>query len=107
LGFVYYFLKTWVVYFVNLWMRFSLPRFRIDQMMAFNWKILTPMALVILMTTALLDKLLPAGQPILRVGGFLVLNVILLVGISLLISKLLSRRPRPVVAPTPRPVARR
>lgn len=107
LGFVYYFIKTWAVYFVNLWMRFSLPRFRIDQMMAFNWKILTPLALVTLMFTALLDKVLPVDQPVIRIVGFLVLNAILLVGCTTLIQKFRARRERPVVAPTPRPVARR
>ena len=33
-----------------------MPRIRIDQMLAFNWKFLTPLALVVLMVTAILDK---------------------------------------------------
>jgi len=40
------------------WIRLSIPRIRIDQMLAFNWKFLTPLALVILMVTAILDKTL-------------------------------------------------
>ena len=58
LGFIYLFIKTGVVYFVTLLVRFSVPRFRIDQMMAINWKLLTPLTLAILIMTTLLIKLL-------------------------------------------------
>jgi NADH-quinone oxidoreductase subunit H len=36
--------------------RLSLPRIRIDHMLAFNWKFLTPLILVDLMVTAILVK---------------------------------------------------
>jgi NADH-quinone oxidoreductase subunit H len=42
LGLVYLMIKTSIVYFLGLLVRFSLPRFRIDQMMALNWKLLVP-----------------------------------------------------------------
>src|SRR4030065_1524040 len=58
LGLVYLFIKTFLMYFVVAWIRISLPRLRIDQMLNFNWKFLTPLALVLLITTALLEKLL-------------------------------------------------
>jgi len=35
-------IKTSIMYFLGLLVRFSLPRFRIDQMMNINWKMLTP-----------------------------------------------------------------
>ena len=68
LGFVYLVIKTFLVYFVVILFRGSLPRFRIDQMMDLNWKVLTPLALVSLIVTALLAKPL-AGMPAASGGG--------------------------------------
>ena len=56
LGILYFFLKTFMVYFVVTWIRISLPRLRIDQMLNFNWKFMTPIALVLLMVTAVFEK---------------------------------------------------
>jgi NADH-quinone oxidoreductase subunit H len=58
LGFIYLFIKTGVVYFATLLLRFSVPRFRIDQMMAINWKLLTPLSLAVLVITAIVVKLI-------------------------------------------------
>lgn len=38
--------KVYAVYFLFVWTRGTLPRFRIDQLLAFAWKWLTPMAIV-------------------------------------------------------------
>ncbi len=35
-----------------------MPRLRIDQMLNFNWKLLTPIALVLLIGTALVEKIM-------------------------------------------------
>jgi NADH-quinone oxidoreductase subunit H len=58
LGFVYFIVKAWIVYFVLLLFRGSLPRFRIDQMMDLNWKVLTPLSLALVIVTAVADKLM-------------------------------------------------
>lgn len=58
LGFLYFYLKTFICYFVITWIRLSVPRIRIDHLLAFNWKFLTPLALVVLSVTAILDKVL-------------------------------------------------
>jgi NADH-quinone oxidoreductase subunit H len=55
-------LKAMLGYWVIMWVKYSMPRIRIDHMLAFNWKFLTPLALVVLVDTALLSKLL-AGLP--------------------------------------------
>ncbi len=82
LGFIYLFVKTGVVYFITLMVRFSVPRFRIDQMMAINWKLLTPLSLAIVVLTAILEKLLVnvsiLPKAIVMLGGNLVLAVITL-----------------------------
>lgn len=45
--------KTFALIFVFVWMRGTLPRVRIDQLMAFAWKWLLPVALLNLFVTAL------------------------------------------------------
>lgn len=50
--------KALLGYWVIMWIKYTLMRIRIDQMLAFNWKFLVPLSLVVLMTTALLNTLL-------------------------------------------------
>lgn len=54
--------KAMFGYWVIMWIKYSMPRVRIDHMLAFNWKFLTPLALVVLVNTAVLSKVL-AGLP--------------------------------------------
>jgi NADH-quinone oxidoreductase subunit H len=44
--------KIYAVYFLFVWTRGTLPRFRIDQLLAFAWKWLTPMAILNLVVVA-------------------------------------------------------
>jgi NADH-quinone oxidoreductase subunit H len=57
LGVIYFALKTFAVYFFNVWGRGTLPRVRIDHIMSFCWKFLVPLALILLVLSALVDKL--------------------------------------------------
>lgn len=50
--------KAMLGYWVIMWIKYSMPRIRIDHMLEFNWKFLTPLALVVLVNTAILSKLL-------------------------------------------------
>ncbi len=52
-GWVLFIGKIYACYFLLIWFRGTLPRFRIDQLMAFAWKFLLPLALVNIFLLAL------------------------------------------------------
>jgi NADH-quinone oxidoreductase subunit H len=54
--------KAMFGYWVIMWIKYSMPRIRIDHMLTFNWKFLTPLSLVVLVNTAVLSKVL-SGLP--------------------------------------------
>jgi NADH-quinone oxidoreductase subunit H len=45
-GLVWFLLKSYGFVVLLMWMRWTLPRIRMDQMMSFAWKVLTPIALL-------------------------------------------------------------
>jgi NADH-quinone oxidoreductase subunit H len=51
-GWVWFLLKVAALLFFYVWMRWTLPRYRYDQLMAFGWKVLLPVAVVNLLVTA-------------------------------------------------------
>jgi NADH-quinone oxidoreductase subunit H len=51
-GWIWFLLKTGLLLFLYLWMRWTLPRFRYDQLMSFGWKVLLPVATVNLLAVA-------------------------------------------------------
>jgi NADH-quinone oxidoreductase subunit H len=51
--YVWFWLKAAFVIFVLLWVRGTLPRFRVDHLMAFSWKFLLPVALANVFVTGL------------------------------------------------------
>jgi NADH-quinone oxidoreductase subunit H len=52
-GPVWLLLKAYAIIFVMIWMRWTFPRLRFDQLMSFAWKLLIPVAIVNLVITAL------------------------------------------------------
>jgi NADH-quinone oxidoreductase subunit H len=52
-GILWFFLKTYFFVFVAVWLRATLPRVRVDQLMGVAWKVLLPLALVNLFVTAI------------------------------------------------------
>ena len=56
LGPLYFTVKTLAIIFLLMWIRGTWPRFRIDQMMGFAWKVLVPAALANLMWVAIVLK---------------------------------------------------
>ena len=85
--------KALVGYWVIMWVKYTLMRIRIDHMLAFNWKFLTPLAFFLLMVVAFMNALLKGTPPWLYVSGMFLANV--LVGwVALEIARITSRKER-------------
>jgi NADH-quinone oxidoreductase subunit H len=52
LGWIWFLLKVSFLLFFYVWMRWTLPRYRYDQLMAFGWKFLLPLSVLNLLATA-------------------------------------------------------
>jgi NADH-quinone oxidoreductase subunit H len=52
LGWIWFLVKVFAILFFYIWMRWTLPRYRYDQLMEFGWKWLLPLAVVNLLVTA-------------------------------------------------------
>lgn len=72
IGLVNVFIKAMFFYWVIMWIRYTMMRIRIDHMLYFNWKFLTPLAFVLLMVTALVHSLMrQAAYPLYVLSLFL------------------------------------
>jgi len=90
---IVFFAKTFFIYFVYDWIRGTLPRVRVDQILNFNWKFLVPLSLVLVFAVAIVDKLIPEGTGVVaRMAIHLALNLLLALGTL----QLLRRRGRQV-----------
>jgi NADH-quinone oxidoreductase subunit H len=52
LGWIWFLVKIGAILFFYIWMRWTLPRLRYDQLMTFGWKVLLPLAALNLIVTA-------------------------------------------------------
>jgi NADH-quinone oxidoreductase subunit H len=52
MGWIWFLVKVGAILFFYVWMRWTLPRYRYDQLMAFGWKVVLPIAVVNLIVTA-------------------------------------------------------
>ena len=57
-GIIWFLIKTYFLIFVVMWVRWTYPRIRFDQLMNFAWKVLIPIALLNLMITAIVLKVI-------------------------------------------------
>jgi NADH-quinone oxidoreductase subunit H len=103
LGVVYLFAKAFFLYWVIMWIKYSLPRLRIDHMLNFNWKFLTPLALAAMMVTAVMDKLLAQSGTVVYALGMLAANIVI-IWVTLYILSTYAHLERQRVA-EPKPVA--
>jgi NADH-quinone oxidoreductase subunit H len=92
-----FFLKTLLIIFVFMWVRWSLPRFRFDQLMQLAWRGMIPIALALVLVTAIVifaaGRMSEPYRQVRRVDGFMAIafllgNVILL-ALTMLISRVL------------------
>jgi NADH-quinone oxidoreductase subunit H len=110
LGVFWLFAKAFFMYWVIMWIKYTVPRIRIDHVLNFNWKFLTPLALVVLMVTAIMDKVLidylgVESLTLWYVLGMLAANIVLGL-VTLQITRAYARverrrvgEPRPVASP--------
>lgn len=78
IGLIAFFAKTFLLYFIYDWIRATLPRVRVDQILNYNWKFLVPLSLVLIFFVALIDKLIPDGtSQVARMAVHLVLNLVI------------------------------
>ena len=76
IGLIAFFAKVFFMYFVYDWVRSTLPRVRVDQILSFNWKFLVPLSIALLFFTAIVDKLIPNGTSVIvRMAVHLTLNL--------------------------------
>ncbi len=75
-------IKISIGIFLFFWLRATLPRIRIDQMLNLNWKFLTPLMILNLIGVALVDKGLRAAGASggLWAAGMFVFNLAMLIG---------------------------
>lgn len=75
--------KTAVIFFLFMWIRATLPRFRIDQLLNFGWKFMVPLSIALIFTVVILDKVLVSmgiyggSNELLRMGIHLLSNLLI------------------------------
>ena len=85
--------KALVGYWIIMWIKYTMMRIRIDQMLAFNWKFLTPVAFVLVMVTALMSTLLRGADSWLYITGMILSNIIV-AWVSMEIVRSVSKKER-------------
>ena len=85
--------KAFVGYWIIMWVKYTLLRIRIDHMLAFNWKFLTPLSFTLLMVTALMNAILAGSSTFVYIAGMIVSNL-LVFWIAIEITRSASRRER-------------
>ena len=53
-GYIWFLAKVYTMIFIYMWLRWTFPRLRVDQLMALEWKFLLPAALANLVIGAAL-----------------------------------------------------
>lgn len=105
LGSVYLALKSLVVWFVGVWIRGSLPRYRIDQMMNINWKFLTPLSFSLLLFISFFNKLFENSGKFAQFSVIFIINIGLIILIALLSNRIGQNKQVPDAGLRTRPLA--
>jgi NADH-quinone oxidoreductase subunit H len=85
--------KTLLVVFLFLWIRGTLPRVRLDQLLALNWKFMVPLSLLNIIVVAILAKLLEDSSLGVQTFALLAANILMILG-TMLALRILGQRAR-------------
>jgi NADH-quinone oxidoreductase subunit H len=107
LGALWFLMKVVMVVFIFEWIRATIPRLRVDQIMAFAWKCLFPLSLINLLLTTLevyffrdpVTGIIPAGSLWIMAGINIIAAFVCIPMFGYLIKDKLSipeRKPKPV-----------
>jgi NADH-quinone oxidoreductase subunit H len=107
LGVIYFYGKSFFIYLMISWIRLSLPRIRIDEMLDLNWKFLIPVSFINLVAVAIVDRLLLEFDLAIwmYVGVMFAVNILILLAALYLAGRSTSSTkrekfpPRPVAVP--------
>jgi NADH-quinone oxidoreductase subunit H len=90
-SYLWFFAKLMVLIFTFIWIRATLPRLRMDQLMNFAWKFMLPMSLVNIVATGVWH-FLGAGWPRWVVCTVLVFGAYAILGWGLMQNQKLGKR---------------